>query len=537
VFRWGGKEVENSKKKTQFIVMAMVVLIVLTRALTISHNMELHADEYVFYTAAQSLKGYLSGSSPIYEEVKEYPEGAIVMQLPFHIMTAVINRLFNCSITPRLSGRIAAVFYFTAGAVLGCLVLNRFFTQKRLHLALYGIIMVFSLWHIQQSRYGTADAITLFLLMAVILFAGQSLVSPASCRWLFAAFFASGMLGACKYPLFFFAIIPVYAAVIISGKLSPGKKLLVIGASFVFLYLGFAVISPKAALDPLYIWRASTREVDSYMSSNGDSLISTVWSHFMSVTTYSMLYSGFPFAPVFFIIGVKNLRNSSEDVTPAHTLFSRVIPSVIVAFFAYNLFVSLLFFRTYYPFFFLTDLYVVMAIGRWIEDGRAKKAMAVLLTAVMIIRGAYFIYLLSDKDDKIHMAQLISETVDDEWKATTIISGFLVLPDDYTEYPNLKVINITDERLVNPQSNGLEKGELLIAGASYYTDEYLYCDFLPSNYNDYGSTLVWNNFAETNAQYYVGELYPNYIYYLFGYWMAGCDFNAEFPAFHVYYRG
>ena len=109
----------RSKRQAVAIILITVFLVALTRGLTISHNMELHSDEHVFFTAAQSLKGYLSGSSPVYEEVKEYPEGAIVFQLPFHILTAVINRLCSAGISPRLSGRIADVFYFTIGVALG----------------------------------------------------------------------------------------------------------------------------------------------------------------------------------------------------------------------------------------------------------------------------------------------------------------------------------------------------------------------------------------------------------------------------------
>lgn len=89
-----------SKKKFITIVIATLLLIFLTRGLIITHNIELHCDEKVFFTAAQSLKGYISGSSPVYEEVKEYPEGAIVYYLPFHILTAVINRVFNVNIDP-----------------------------------------------------------------------------------------------------------------------------------------------------------------------------------------------------------------------------------------------------------------------------------------------------------------------------------------------------------------------------------------------------------------------------------------------------
>ncbi len=83
---------EKSRKQFIGIMLIMVFMIALTRGLTISHNMELHPDEHVFFNAAQSLKGYISGSSPVYVEEKEYPEGAIVLQLPFHILSSVIAR-------------------------------------------------------------------------------------------------------------------------------------------------------------------------------------------------------------------------------------------------------------------------------------------------------------------------------------------------------------------------------------------------------------------------------------------------------------
>ena len=166
---------EKSRKQFIGIVLIMVFMIALTRGLTITHNMELHPDEHVFYSAAQSLKGYISGSSTVYEEEKEYPEGAIVLQLPFHVLTAIINRLTAADISPQLSGRIAAVFYFTVGAVLGSVVLYRYFTKNIASLAVYGATVVFSIIHITQSRYGTADAITFPLLMAVILFTALAL--------------------------------------------------------------------------------------------------------------------------------------------------------------------------------------------------------------------------------------------------------------------------------------------------------------------------------------------------------------------------
>ena len=243
----------KSKRQAAAIILITVFLVALTRGLTISHNMELHSDEHVFFTAAQSLKGYLSGSSPVYEEVKEYPEGAIVFQLPFHILTAVINRLCSAGISPRLSGRIADVFYFTIGVALGGVIIYRFFSKKPVYTALYGLIAVFSLLHIEQSRYGTGDAISLFLLMSVVLLTASGL-SAEKRRGMHVAFavFAAGAAGAVKYPLVIFAAIPAFAAVRLMRGAPRGRKLAAAAAFLAVLWLGFAVFSPKAALDPFF---------------------------------------------------------------------------------------------------------------------------------------------------------------------------------------------------------------------------------------------------------------------------------------------
>jgi len=99
-----------------------------------------------------------------------------------------------------LSGRIAAVFYFTVGAVLGCVIIYRFFSKKKLPIAIYGLIMVFSLFHEEQSRYGTGDAISLFLLMAIILLTASALNSKRNrIFFLYLSYAVSGMLAAVKY--------------------------------------------------------------------------------------------------------------------------------------------------------------------------------------------------------------------------------------------------------------------------------------------------------------------------------------------------
>lgn len=370
----GEYSVKQNNKKA-LIAAVMVLMIFFTRTITISHNMELHPDEHVFYNAAQSLKGFISGSAEVYEEEKEYPEGAFVLQLPFHILSSIIYRLSGISVSPQLSGRIAAVFYFTAGAVIGCAILYKYLSQKLTSLIIYGCTIVFSVIHITQSRYGTSDAITLFLLMAVIYLAARSLDSKKhNLAYIISAFFMTGALAAAKYPLIFFAVIPVFCAVKYLKKYSFGKRVLLSLVMLTALYIGFAILSPKAAFDPMYIVRASTREVGAYVTAYSYSL-ADVWTHFMAMLTYSFFYSGFPLMPIFFGLCIKHLLRNTDSFASSSeaTLFSIVIPTLTVIFFVYNLFVMLLVSRTYYPFFFLTDLYVSAYIGNVFFRSQYKK--------------------------------------------------------------------------------------------------------------------------------------------------------------------
>ena len=528
---------EKSGKQFIGIVLIMVFMIALTRGLTISHNMELHGDEHVFFTAAQSLKGYISGSSPVYEEVKEYPEGAIVLQVPFHILTAIINRLAGADISPRLSGRIAAVFYFTVGAVLGCVVFRRFFSKKSLPLAVYAAAAVFSLIHIEQSRYGTGDAISFALLMAVIFLTASALTAEkhAFLR-LLSAFFLCGTLSAVKYPLIYFSVIPIYGCVMLLRRIQRGsKKVAVIATAIVLVYLGFAVVSPKAAFHPSYIIRASTRELGAYLST-GISRLTLLWINFMCVTTYSMLYSGLPLMPVFFVLSARRAWKQST-AEPVELLFGRVLPVVIAVFFAYNLSASFLAMRSFYPFFFLTDLYAAAYIGSWLESVGAKRLIAGVLMLIMSVRGIWLIAALTDNSDSKRMVQLINSAVDENWQKTTILSGYAVFPDNILTYPSISVINISDSRFSNAETAQLEKGELFIAGARRFALHSFQVNFTRKDFTSDSDASAWTLFSATNSEHLIGTPYPQYYYYLFGYWICGTTGTVlEFPTCQVYYR-
>lgn len=369
--------------------------------------------------------------------------------------------------------------------------------------------------------------------MAVIVLTAQSLSSEKH-RLMFiaAAFIFEGALTATKHPLLFFIFIPLYGIAVLMKRNTPSKKALYTVIVLFALLIGFALCSPKVLHDPMYIVRASTREVGAYM---GSYHISSAWTHFMSMFLYSMLYSGFPLAPVFFVLAVHKMYISRNRSNPVHSLLYIVVPLLTAVFFIYNIFVQLLVSRTFHPFFFLSDIYVAVAVGDWILSGKWRKASALVLCSFMVVRGSYFIYLLSEKDDSGRLANLISASADDNWNTTTILSGFLVLPDGYNDYPYLQVVNSDSERFSDSEATKLEHGELFIAGARDYTVYSRYYNFLPSGHNDNLDSTTWLAFLDANSEYYAGSLYPDYIYYLFGYWLMGTNGCYEFPDVNIFY--
>lgn len=528
-------------KKAISITLLIVLMLIFTRVISVSHNIGLSPDEPVFFSAAQSLKGFIFGSSSVYEEVKEYPEGAIVLQLPFHILTALINRFANTAISPALSGRIASVFYFICGTILGCFILYKFFSKKLSTLVVYGLITVFSIMHIEQSRYGTGDPISFFLLMLLIYLAASALSSEQHYFILIVmTFFVTGMLTAVKYPLVSFGVIPVYASFFVWRKkvsyTHSFNKLTFVLISIAIFYLGFAVISPKAAFDPMYIIRASSRELNAYMGSNV-SRLSLVWTNLTSVLAYSMLYSGVPFMPVILVFCFVKRWNdvSFEDVTS--TFFCRVLPLIITIFFIYNLCVTVLFMRTYYPFFFLSDLYVAVAIGDWFSNSRAKKCVFAVLCGFMVLRGAYYIYLMSDNTDSTRMANMITSAVDENWSKTTVLSGQIIYSDGYADYKNIQVTDINDPRFSDHDAIELEHGELFISSSKNHAMLSSPFSFLSLGYEISPDVQKWLDFEQTNEPYYVGQLYSNCYYYLFGSWIYGTTgAGYESPLCTIYYR-
>ena len=155
-----------------------VTLILLTRGLTIAHNIYLHPDEYVFYRSTAKLIDFMQGKSEAYEPVRLYPEGTFVFHVPFQWICRLISPNFDL----QLSSRIASVVFYTVGVIFGFLLLRKFFGNSLRTFVIYGTTAVLALFHLEQSRYGTSDPLSFMLLMMLLFFG--ALVYEQKKRWI-----------------------------------------------------------------------------------------------------------------------------------------------------------------------------------------------------------------------------------------------------------------------------------------------------------------------------------------------------------------
>ena len=517
-----------------FIISLAILLILFTRLITVGHNINLHPDEHVFYKAADSLMRYLTASADTYTEVKEYPEGAIVLQLPFHIVAAVVYNLCGKKLSMQLCGRVASIFYFCCGAICGMIIEYRHFGKNRKSVLAYSLILIFSIMHIEQSRYGTGDAISFFLIMLILFLVLRRKDKEKSdyfC-WIFTGFL-SGLLCSVKYPLLFWGLIPFIMAQKTEKKENRGR----LYALLLFLcmvIIGFLFGSPKVWSDPYYIIRAVKRETTAYIINGNITEVGGPLNHLLSLTLYSFLYAGFPLAPIFGLsVWRERKEHYNKDDSEAF-LLSFLLPALIVVFFIYNVFVKTLFMRTYYPFFFLTDLYVAEHLGK--QQCKKRQVAIFFLTCLFIARGSYYIGVLTERYGPDRLDALIGQTADKSWCKTTLLTpGYFVdfnrdsLVDPHTEQLIKLKFEKEDDLLI-------DTGEMVITGSIEYGRGQGY--FFPIDNEEANKHYErWEAFKRINSNYFVGSVYPQKYYYLFGYWIkgtTGCSY--EFPTNYVYYR-
>ena len=523
-------EIAGLKKKLSknrvllYLIFSMLVLIAITRLLTLRHGLKLHPDEVVFFSSASSL--FFNRPYQVY---KAYPEGAFLMQMPFQMLRQLVLRLVHSVSDTQffgahITGRLASVLYFSLGAILGCTLL-RIIQKKKLPIVLYAITIVFSLFQIEQSRYGTGEASSFFLLMAMLNCLALYLRS-SKVGFLVAAAFISGALGGVKYPQLYFILLPI-GAVLFNRRSSKTPLYFNIFIIIICAIAGFICLSPSV-LKPGFLADVLFRETKSYFIRPNIVSTGTPLGHLLSLSLYHLFYADVPFAPIFACVGANSLFKKNENVNLTK-MFSVFVPLVLVGFFVYNLFVPTLFFRTYYLYFSIIILYTSIGLSELFTRKYIKQIIIALL-CVMVIRGGYFIFLLSQPQKDAGAPLYTHEKWSDDAAVTFIGYGF-VKGDIASQATQ---IDRSDAFIT--KTPPLEAGDFCVIGG------YQYClarnrIFEIQNADVLSITNGWMAFRDKNDKYLFCQLYPDYYYYLFGFWLEGSMGTLyEFPSVYYFYR-
>ncbi len=510
-----------------------VVLIILTRALTIKHNIYLHPDEHVFFRSTERLVNYLLGTSKSYDPVKPYPEGTYV----FHAAFQILFRFFSMTdiLNIQLIGRIASICFFSIGVVLGFLLLRRCFGYCLRTFIIYGLTMIFSLFQLEQSRYGTSDPLSFMLLMLVLLISSL-IYDQKGNRFalLILESIVCGFLGSIKYPLLYFCVFPLIAAIRSSTR--TNERNAIIGIVLFFTAFGFFMTSPKTLSDISFIYRTIVIEGSSYIIHGNPSELGGFYNHILSVIIYMTVYSGLLGGPLLSIPLFSTKKESHKKIT---ILWKIDIPLVFLGFFIFNIFAKTIFMRNFYLLACIIDLYACVGISRIIGSPKKffVKYISITCLVITVLRGGYFFTLLTSQSDNIALQQTIQDIADENWSQTTIMGPGrnYILSIDKNGLKNLKEIDLDDNYFLNSESFHLTPGEMVITGTMDYSKCAPY--ILPIS-NKSINTLIdrWKKYKFINSDYLCFQNYPEWWYGLFGFWIKGTTgTDYEFPTNYIYY--
>lgn len=517
--------------KTILLCFGFFLVIVLTRYAALTHNGYLHPDEEVFYRSAGSLADFLTGKAASYVPAKYYPEGGFVLLTPFELLRRWVQPIFEQD--ARFFGRIGGVFYFLIGAALGLKLLRQYFTKDLGTSVIYLTTMTFGLLHVELSRYATGDTASFLFLMLLILFSAKGM-DTGHLRYFFLASCMGGILCSIKYPLAFFLLIPYLGF----RKVCAADEKKVIAANTLkaagWFFVGFLLLSPKTLTDPTFLFWTAAHETHNYMAGTNHIEVGGPVNHLISVVVYTLLYSGFPLLTGLAFWQCGRRIPAARKEAGSQYLFYFLIPLVTGGFFLYNLFVTALFMRTYYPFFVILDLYCAVLCGAWLKEKGWKRIAIVLLGALMVLRGGYFLWILSTDSAKENMLAITREISAEDY---TTIKGLqpgklAYLEEDLPQFDGFE--NLDNERYESSETMQLQPGELMISttlehgfGGSYP---------FPITHKAVRTIIQrWAQFKQVNAPYELARLYPESYYWVFGYWLKGTTgMIFEFPC-NIFY--
>lgn len=513
------------------VCAALFFCILLTRLAALMHNYDLHPDELVFMQSAERLADFLTGKAVSYAPTKFYPEGSFVLLAPFELLRRALHSAAEWN--PRLFGRLGGLVYFLLGTGLGLKILRQYFTKDTGTSVLYLLTMLFGIVHIELSRYATGDTASFFFLMLLILWTAKGM-DTGGLRFFLLASGVGGILAAIKYPLAYFLLIPYLG--FRKTFSADSKKVLrknTLKAAGCFL-IGFLLLSPKTLTDPSFIFWTAAHETHNYMAGTNYVEVGGPVNHLISLAAYLLLYSGFPLLTGLAVFHWGRRVPAARQKKDTAYLFQFVIPLTAAGFFLYNLFVTALFMRTYYPFYVLLDLYCAVFCGSWLRQKGWKQISVIVLSLGMVLRGGYYVYVLSTDDALDNMHAILSAISPDSYETVEALDpGKLAWDvDDMPQFDGAE--NLNDDRFAALDTARLQPGELIIATTQEHGIGSPYP--LPI-FHQAVNTLIqrWALFKEANADLEIARLYPESYYRLFGFWIKGTTgMIFEFPS-NIFY--
>ena len=523
-------EKKNQKIRAVCIAAAMIVGLILTRGISLDYCIYSHPDEPVFYGSTEALMLAIFHGEKPYEPIKAYPEGTYIFRLPFQLLAQKLPMDAEYAASVAIWGRISSVFSYSIGCLLGLWLVYCVLGGGIAGAAMFALTVIFGLFQIEQSRYGTFDPISFFLI-ALLLVLISLYIRKNKKRFLYTAAFSVGVLAAGKYPLALFFVLPF--SVLLMEKLPKKETWLRFCIMAGLALVGFLLFSPSVLQSPRFLLTTVLGGVHGYIGGNPEGF-ATLPDKIISFLAYHLFYSDLPAAPVFAVLCAIKLYKG-EEKTLEQKFYAIILPTFSLFFLAYNLLLKTFFFRTLFPFFCIAMLYACAGMGRLCR-GKTMRWLSLALCALMVARGALLLFMLSDRGEEKYSSQKLQSQLDGRDIKSVEKMGVFFKPGFELETLSPEVVSVGIGDLWDGNFPEMESGQAILT-CSMEHGWAKYCLFPPRNREIINITEGWEQFKADNEPYLVGKLFPDYIYWLFGFWTHGSTMsNYEFPSNWLYYK-
>lgn len=513
-------------------ILFLTVAILITRKIGLMHGADFHVDEPVFFNSAKSV---ISGDF-LYKPVKPYPNGAFVFQIPFQFLGRIYSLKSDINYNPQLWGRIAAVVYFYFGSLIGLFLCWKKTNKSNICVLIYSLIMSFSLFHLEQSRYGTGDPISLFISFCIIYIIDIYINKRQDDFYLYFSAFLCGVIIAIKFSLFIYLFFPIAGLILCKKNIGQGKLKQII---FILLYafIGLILFSPAFFLDKTFFMQAFFTELNSYVVNFNENGFGYPINNISAVIIYSLLYSDFPFSILFSIFAVYRLHKKSKGKDNKDVFFIYMIPIFILVFLIMFSMASTLFMRSVYPFFFLSNIYVAIGVCKFYNFVNSHKNKLYLygfyfIFVFFIFRGCMFTYSLSQKGERAVAMEILTSHNEWENRNLTVLFGEQYQPP----IPERRYIYNSYDFAVKDKVK-LQKGEFAVSGVmgNMVTRKRPFHKVWNQKFED--RIEGWKNFKKENEKYLIGQTESEFYTYFYGMWVHGSSLPGfELPIYRIYYR-